>query len=146
MKNLVDKVITKEVAREVRHACGYRSSSWSARPWVRALATAEIYMWTAVPETEDRYTVSHMVTPWQCPCSLRSLVWTISVGPGYSVSKKKKSTRTFSLKKSFVQPDINIDSKPFVIPKYRENVKLQLIRLKLPPKKDGKNHLIIPIK
>lgn len=49
-------------------------------------------------------------------------------------------------KKSFLQRDINIDSKPCLIPKYRENVKLQLIRLKLPPEKDGKNHLIIPIK
>ena len=47
-----------------------------------------IYMWAAAPETEDRYTVSHMVTPWQRPCSLRSLVWTTSVGTGYSVSKK----------------------------------------------------------
>uniref|UniRef100_A0A0D3DJJ9 Uncharacterized protein n=1 Tax=Brassica oleracea var. oleracea TaxID=109376 RepID=A0A0D3DJJ9_BRAOL len=28
-------------------------------------------MWAAAPETEDRYTVSHMVTPWQRPCSLR---------------------------------------------------------------------------
>ncbi|WZZ32057.1 hypothetical protein YC2023_015458 [Brassica napus] len=41
-------------------------------------------MWAAAPETEDRYTVSHMVTPWQRPCSLRSLVWTTSVGSGYS--------------------------------------------------------------
>ncbi|WZZ89980.1 hypothetical protein YC2023_118559 [Brassica napus] len=48
-----------------------------------------IYMWAAAPETEDRYTVSHMVTPWQRPCSLRSLVWTTSVGPGYSVCRSQ---------------------------------------------------------
>ncbi|KAL0748466.1 hypothetical protein Bca101_030468 [Brassica carinata] len=47
-----------------------------------------IYMWAAAPETEDRYTVSHMVTPWQRPCSLRSLVWTILVGSGYSANTK----------------------------------------------------------
>ena len=38
-----------------------------------------------------------MVTPWQRPCSLRSLVWTTSVGPGYSVRKKKKYTNIFDL-------------------------------------------------
>uniref|UniRef100_A0A0D3EFL4 Uncharacterized protein n=1 Tax=Brassica oleracea var. oleracea TaxID=109376 RepID=A0A0D3EFL4_BRAOL len=36
-----------------------------------SLGHCEIYMWTAASETEDRYTVSHMVTPWQRPCSLR---------------------------------------------------------------------------
>ncbi|WZZ35541.1 hypothetical protein YC2023_018942 [Brassica napus] len=53
-------------------------------PLGSSLGHCEIYMWAAAPETEDRYTVSHMVTPWQRPCSLRSLVWTTSVGPGYS--------------------------------------------------------------
>ncbi|WZZ42386.1 hypothetical protein YC2023_038645 [Brassica napus] len=43
-----------------------------------------IYMWAVAPETEDRYTVSHMVTPWQRPYSLRSLVWITSLGPEYS--------------------------------------------------------------
>ena len=59
-------------------------------PLGSSLGHCGIYIWAAASETEDRYTVSHMVTPWQRPCSLRSLVWTTSVGPGYSVSKKKK--------------------------------------------------------
>ena len=61
----------------------YRSSSWS-------FGHCGIYMWAAASETEDRYTVSHMLTPWQRPCSLRSLVWITTVEPGHSVIKKKK--------------------------------------------------------
>ena len=48
-----------------------------------------IYIWAAASETEYCYTVSHMVTLWQRPCSPQSLVWTNSVGRKYSVSKKK---------------------------------------------------------
>ena len=57
-----------------------------------SLGHCEIYIWAAASETEDRYTVSHMVTSWQRPYSIRSLVWTTSVGPGYSVRKKKKKS------------------------------------------------------
>ncbi|KAG2266696.1 hypothetical protein Bca52824_073775 [Brassica carinata] len=34
-----------------------------------SLGYCGIYMWAAASETEDRYTVSHMVTSWQRPCS-----------------------------------------------------------------------------
>ncbi|WZY86586.1 hypothetical protein YC2023_032970 [Brassica napus] len=53
-------------------------------PLGSSLGHCGIYIWAAASETEDRYTVSHMMTPWQRPCSLRSLVWTTSMGPGYS--------------------------------------------------------------
>ncbi|KAG2288316.1 hypothetical protein Bca52824_047920 [Brassica carinata] len=50
-------------------------------PLGSSLGHCGIYMWAAASETEDHYTVSHMLTPWQRPCSLRSLVWITSVGP-----------------------------------------------------------------
>ena len=62
----------------------------SSATWVRNPATGEFTCGPSSARDQRPLTVSHMVTPWQCLCSLRSLVWTTTVDPEHSVIKKKK--------------------------------------------------------
>ena len=67
----------------------YRSSSWSVRPWIRALATAEFTYGLQHPRPK---TVTRWATWWPSgPCSFWSLVWTTTMEPEYSVRKNKRN-------------------------------------------------------
>ncbi|WZZ85978.1 hypothetical protein YC2023_114557 [Brassica napus] len=61
----------------------------SSVTWVRNPVTGRFTCGSSSVRDQKPFKVSHMVTLWQCLCSLRSLV-TTSVEPGYSVIKKKK--------------------------------------------------------